>query len=235
MKVLVLGGTGATGKLVVQQLLDQGHSVVALVRNASKLSRHERLDIFEQTALTISRQELTELLTGCDAVISCLGHNLTWKGMYGAPQMLVRDSIQRICESINAPRQTPIRIVLMNTTGNRNLDQAEPVSFAQHSVLWLLRLLLPPHVDNERAANYLRSTQKNNPLIEWVAVRPDSLIDEEAVSPTTLHPSPTRSAIFNAGKTSRINVAHFMSQLPVDAELWQCWKGKMPVIYNQEL
>ncbi len=234
MKVLVLGGTGATGKLAVQQLLDQGHCVVALVRNALALSSHERLHIIEQTALTISRQELTGILAGCDAAICCLGHNLTWKGVYGAPQMLVRDSIQRLCESINAPRQAPIRIVLMNTTGNRNLDQAEPVSFAQHCVLCLLRLLLPPHVDNERAANYLRTTQKNNPLIEWVAVRPDSLIDEKKVTPYTSHLSPTRSAIFNAGKTSRINVAHVMSQLSVDNELWQQWKGKMPVIYNKE-
>jgi putative NADH-flavin reductase len=235
MKILVLGGTGATGTLAVQQLLEQNHSVVALVRNASALNRHERLDIIEQTALTISHKELSAILTGCDAVICCLGHNLTWKGMFGAPQMLVKRSIQRICESMTAARKSPMRLVLMNTTGNRNLDRSEPVSFAQHSVLFLLRMLLPPHLDNERAANYLRTTQKNNPLIEWVAVRPDGLIDEQSVTPYTLHLSPTRSAIFNAGKTSRINMAHFMSQLPLDDELWQQWKGEMPVMYNEAL
>ena len=33
----------------------------------------------------------------------------------------------------------------MNTAGNRNID--EPISFGQKSVLSLIRLLLPPHVD----------------------------------------------------------------------------------------
>jgi hypothetical protein len=47
------------------------------------------------------------------------------------------------------------------------------------------------------------------------------------------HPSPTRSAIFDAGKTSRINVAHFMSTLITDEAVWEKWKGQMPVIYNK--
>jgi hypothetical protein len=33
---------------------------------------------------------------------------------------------------------------------------------------------------------------------------------------------------------SRINVAHFMARLAVEDELWQEWKGQMPVIYNKE-
>ncbi len=38
---------------------------------------------------------------------------------------------------------------------NRDLD--EPIFFAQHGVIGLLRLLLPPHMDNKRVAEYLRS------------------------------------------------------------------------------
>ena len=71
-------------------------------------------------------------------------------------------------------------------------------------------------------------------MIEWVAVRPDGLIDEPEVSAYTIHASPTRSAIFDAGKTSRINVADCMSRLIEDATLWKRWKGQMPVIYNEE-
>ena len=242
MKILVLGGTGATGRLLVQQLLQQDHDVLALVRHkhrfeqalekAAALPPQARIEIIEQTALSIDRDELTALLASCDGVASCLGHNLTWRGIYGAPQMLVRDSIQRICESIDSRRQTPLHLVLMNTTGNRNLDQSEPVSFAQHCVLWLLRILLPPHVDNERAANYLRTKQKHNELLKWVAVRPDGLTDEKDVSEYNLHPAPIRSAIFDAGKTSRMNVANFMARLLIDNNEWQKWQGKMPVIYN---
>lgn len=45
----------------------------------------------------------------------------------------------------------------MNTTGNRNHDLDEPISFAQKCVIWLIRLLFPTHSDNEKAADYLRS------------------------------------------------------------------------------
>lgn len=47
-----------------------------------------------------------------------------------------------------------------------------------------------------------------------------------------VHQSPTRSAIFDAGKTSRINLGNFMCRLIEESDLWEKWKGKMPVIYN---
>ena len=122
----------------------------------------------------------------------------------------------------------------MNTTGNRNRDLNESISFAQKCVIGLLRLLLPPHVDNEKAADYLRTQiGQNNDSIEWVAVRPDGLINEKEVTSYEIHTSPTRSAIFNAGKVSRINVGHFMASLINDNNLWAKWKGQMPVIYSK--
>ena len=123
----------------------------------------------------------------------------------------------------------------MNTTGNRNRDINEPISFAQKGVIALLRLLLPPHVDNENAADFLRTKiGQNNKFVEWVAVRPDGLINEDKVTPYKAYVSPIRSAIFNAGKISRINVANFMMKLVLTDALWQEWKGKMPVIYDEE-
>ena len=135
----------------------------------------------------------------------------------------------------NNPK-VPVRFLLMNTTGNRNRDLNELISFGQKCVILLLRLLLPPHVDNENAADYLRTQiGRNNDAIEWSTVRPDSLIDVSKVTEYEVHPSPVRSAIFDAGTTSRINVGHFMAKLITDNELWKEWKGKMPVIYNKEI
>ena len=74
---------------------------------------------------------------------------------------------------------------------------------------------------------------ENNRYIEWVAVRPDGLIDEEEVTLYESYPSPIRSAIFNAGKISRINIGHFMAALINDNKLWLKWKGQMPVVYSK--
>ncbi len=239
MTILVVGASGATGQRLVAQLLEQGQNVKAVVRSAEKLPESLRkesgLSIIEASVLELSDLEMAEHVAGCDAVASCLGHNLTFKGVYGKPRRLVTDAARRLCTAIKSNNpEKPIKYVLMNTSGNRNRDLNEPISFGQKCVIALLRLLLPPHVDNEKAADFLRTEiGQKDPMIEWVTVRPDGLINESEVTEYEVYPSPIRSAIFDAGKVSRINVAHFMSNLISDEDLWQKWKGLMPVIYNK--
>ena len=191
--------------------------------------------VIEASILELSDQEMAEHVRGCSAVASCLGHNLSFKGMFGHPRHLVTDATRRLCTAIKANQSDQrTKFVLMNTTGVKNRDLDEQVSMAQSFVIGLLRLCLPPHADNEDAADYLRTEiGQNNKAVEWVAVRPDGLIDRDAVTEYELHPSPTRSAIFDAGKTSRINVGHFMADLITNPEVWLHWKGQMPVIYNK--
>lgn len=239
MTVLVVGASGATGIQLVEQLLIQGHNVKAVVRSPEKLpgswKSNEQVKIISASLLDLSNKDMMELTLDCHSIASCLGHNINWKGIYGKPRKLVTDAARRLCNAIEANKpESPIKYVLMNTTGNRNRDLNEPISFAQKCVIGILRLLLPPHVDNEKAADYFRTqVGQNNQYIEWVAVRPDGLIDDDQVTDYTIHPSPTRSAIFDAGKTSRINVGHFMANLISDGNLWNKWKGQMPVIYNK--
>jgi nucleoside-diphosphate-sugar epimerase len=239
MKVLVAGASGATGRQLVEQLLNGKHQVKIIVRTPENLpeswKNHQQLQVISASILDLSHQELKELISDYDAVVSCLGHNLTFKGIYGKPRKLVTDATSRLCEAIKAHRpKSPIKFVLMNSSGNSNRDLNEPISLAQKGVIGLLRLLLPPHADNEQAADYLRTQiGQNDAFIEWVAVRPDGLINEDTVTDYEIYPSPIRSAIFDAGKVSRINVAHFMARLIEDNRLWHTWKGQMPVIYSK--
>ena len=237
MRALVAGATGATGSLLVKQLLFQGIQVRAVVRNKNKLEGlGANLELIEGSLLDFSDEQMTELVKDCDAVISCLGHNISFKGIYGKPRQLVTDAVRRLSQAVERNKPVkPVKFVLMNTTGNRNRDLDEKVSFGHKVVVGLLRVLVPPHPDNEQAAEYLRvEVGQSNPFIEWVAVRPDGLVNETTVSEYVIKPSPTRDAIFDAGKVSRINVAHFMSDLISDSELWHTWKGQMPVIYSAQ-
>ncbi len=237
-KALVLGASGATGKLLVQQLLHQGIRVIAIVRNlqslAQEIGEQANLQIVEANITEMSEKELAPYLEDCNAVLSCLGHNLTFKGMFGKPRLLVTDTVEKISRAIESINQAgKVKLILMNTTGNSNRDIPEAPPFSQRCVISLLRLLLPPHVDNENAADFLRlHVGSKHKYIEWAAVRPDSLTNEGNVTQYDIYPSPIRNAIFNAAPTSRINVADFMSNLTVDDGLWDEWKGKMPVIYN---
>jgi len=237
-KMLILGASGATGRLLVEILLQKGVEVIAIVRNANSLSNianhHTDLQIVERNVSEMSEDDLAQYIKECGAVLCCLGHNLTFKGMFGHPRRLVTDAIKKVTKAIETVHANDkIKIVLMNTTGNSNRDIPEKPPFSQRLVICILRLLLPPHVDNENAADFLRLQigQKNN-SIEWTAVRPDALINEDQVSQYDIHTSPIRNAIFDAGSISRINVADFMSELAINSELWNQWKGKMPVIYS---
>ncbi len=240
MKTLVVGASGATGKQLVEQLLNMGQNVKVIVRPAGNIpdswKDNEHITIIKASISDISLDEMAKALNDCQSVVSCLGHNLTLKGIFGNPRKLVSDCVELLCKAIqkNSSDQ-PIRFVLMNTTGNRNKNLNESISPGEKLVMSLIRLLVPPQPDNEKAANFLSANiGQNNKYIEWVAVRPDSLINEDMVSEYELYASPTRSALFNPGKTSRINVGNFMARLIVENDLWNEWKGEMPVIYNTE-
>lgn len=238
---LVIGANGATGKHVVEQLLLEGTTVIALVRNRENLplnwKKEKKLQIIEAQISELSVEQFSKYIQRCNSIVSCLGHNLSLKGIYGKPRKLVKNAIHLICQAIelNQPDK-PFKVVLMNTAGNRNKSLMEPQSFLEKTILGLTRLILPPQLDNECAADYLRTEiGRNHSQIEWVIVRPDSLINAINISAYQAFPSPIRSAILNPGKISRINVGHFMAKLIINNKLWNKWKSQMPVIYNQEL
>ncbi len=241
MSTLIVGASGATGGLFVEQLLERGQHVRIIVRSTENLPdnvrNHDHVSVIQASLLDLSDNEMAQHASGCDALASCLGHNLSCKGIFWPPRRLVAEATRRLCRAVQAnnPKE-PVKFVLMNTAGNSNRDLNEQISFAQKGVIGLLRLLLPPHVDNEQAADYLRTEiGQNDGVIEWVVVRPDNLIDDTETTEFVVYPSPMRSAIFDAGVTSRINVGCFMADLISEDDTWQQWKGQMPVIYNKQL
>ncbi|MBI2417941.1 MAG: NAD(P)H-binding protein [Ignavibacteriales bacterium] len=239
MRVLVVGASGATGSQLVRELLKRNIAVKIVVRENAKLPEdirtHANLTIKEAGILSLSDNELFEYIKDCNAFASCLGHNLSIKGIFGNPKMLVTDAVKRICGAIkfNNP-STPVKFILMSTTAYSNKANNPKQSFKEKLVFALLRKVLPPQLDNERAAEYLiNNIGEGNKIIQWSLVRPDSLINEDSVTEYKVFPSQIRSPIFDAGKTSRINVGHFMAELITNDHIWEKWKGKMPVIYNE--
>ncbi len=162
MTTLVVGASGATGRLLVEQLLQRGHRVKIIVRTTNSLPESikntENVTIIQASIPDLTDSEITEHVKGCNSIASCLGHNMSFKGIYGKPRRLVTDTTRRLCNAIkgNDPK-TSVKFVLMNTTGNSNRDLSEKISFGQNCVILLLRLLLPPHIDNEQAADFLRT------------------------------------------------------------------------------
>jgi len=236
--VLVVGATGATGKLLVEQLLTRGSDVRVIVRSSEGLPEHlrdhHRLSLTQASLLELDDRELRQLTDGCDAAASCLGHHMSLKGVFGPPYRLVTEATRRLTNALRATvREQPARFVLMNSAGNRNRDCLEQATMSHRAAIGLIRLLVPPHADNEQAAEVLRcNIGQQDDRLEWCVVRPDTLTDDAKPPTYQLFASPIRSPLFDPGRTSRSNVARFMADLITDDGIWSKWRGQMPVVYD---
>ena len=73
MNLVIFGATGGTGRALVEQALDQGHTVTAFVRKASRMRvKHRRLRLAIGDVLNYGTVEAA--IAGQDAVLSALGH-----------------------------------------------------------------------------------------------------------------------------------------------------------------
>jgi nucleoside-diphosphate-sugar epimerase len=237
--VLLVGGTGRTGRQVFQQLLRHGIGVRAIVRSAAQFATeaagNPNLIVIEASLLSLSDEQLQRHLRGCHAVISCLGHVLDFKGVFGPPRDLVTSATSRLCRAIEALQPAvPVKFVLMSSVSvNRagGLDTRRGIM--ERVFLRVLCCALPPANDNQRAADFLQEqVGANHPYVQWTAVRPDTLLAGE-VTAYTLHECLV-SSLFAPGSTNMANVAHFMCELVTNPKMWADWKARLPVILNAE-
>jgi len=238
MKALVLGASGATGKLAVMQLIKRKIPTRILVRKTAVLPKEflesSLVEVVTGNINELKDSEMDQLVQNCNVIISCLGHNISFKGMFGQPRYLVLDALRSVSETVRRNTDKRVKIILMNTTAYTNTSSGEKNSLGEKIIFALLMGLLPPHRDNIKATNFLvNEIGTQDEKIEWVAVRPDTLINDEQESSYEIFESPVRSPIFDAGKTSRINTSHFMTELAADDSLWKKWLFKTPVIYNR--
>jgi nucleoside-diphosphate-sugar epimerase len=255
--ILVVGATGATGRHVVQQLLDQGRQVKAIVRSKERMlslvklpetapildaggsSSNSLLSLTEASLLDLSDDELYEHVKDAEAVVACLGHNLSFEGVFGHPRRLVRDSVTRLSKAMiraakdsGKEQSSKPKLIVMGTVGVPNPDGTDdPRRFFDRMLLKIFLYALPPHIDNEETAQYVHSLGKDSG-IEWAVVRPTDLIDGE-VSPFNLYDKP-QGNLFGDGLTTRANVAKAMVDLIVDKQLWERYKFNMPTVYNKK-
>jgi nucleoside-diphosphate-sugar epimerase len=229
-KILVVGATGGTGKHVVQQLLDQGQSVVAVARSKEKLTGwlqkkpdDDRLQVEEVSILDDwTEDEFKEHTKDCAAVVSCLGHTQSIQGIWGPPYRLVTEATKRLTTAM----PDGAKFILMGSEGVADpKDPERPLT--DSAALFLMRYLVPPHADNEAAVDYLQQ----HPEVNWVVIRPTNLIDDDQTPPGEYalldHP---RGDLFGYDAVSRSNVAHFMVELITNEKTWEQYKHKMPVM-----
>lgn len=236
-RVLILGATGRTGSRVLTQLLERGVPVRVIVRSADRLPAgsvgNPLLEVVEADLLALPPEVLAEHLAGRDAVISCLGHSISPRGVFGPPHRLVTRAVRLVRAAVVAGEPTrPVRLVLMSSVSVHRPGLADAGrGRTQRAYLWALGAVVPPVRDNQHAADLLaHEVGREDPRLQWVVVRPDTLTDGD-VAEYAVHDAIV-SSIFRPDHTRMSEVAHFMCELVTDDATWQRWSGRMPVIVD---
>jgi len=156
MKLAIFGGSGRTGRPLVEQALAAGHSVTALVRDPAKLPiSNERLTLIQGDALDPQAVERT--IAGADAVLSALGQTK------GSPKNMQTVATQNI---VAAMQQHAVRRLVSLTGAGVRAPQDKP-KLIDHIIRFALQTLSGDVLrDAEAHADVLRSGG-----LDWVLVR----------------------------------------------------------------
>ena len=162
MNLVVLGATGATGRLVVEQALAAGHTVNALVRSPAKLTlRNPNLHVIAGQATDPSA--VLRALEGADALISTLGG----KGS------VISDSTQAIVDA--APKAGVGRVVVLSSFLVER-DRFAPVTRL------VTALAMGSMIKDKRAGE--KALRESN--LGWTIVYASGLTDEPAGGPVAV-------------------------------------------------
>ncbi len=207
MKVLVLGATGGSGRLIVREVLAKGHSVVALVRSKARAPDLPGADIIEGDA----RDEgaLMRALKGCDAVVSSLGTGLSPFREVSLLTVATRALVTAMTR--NGVR----RLVCISALGVGDSRGHGGFVFDR---LFLPLLLSHAYKDKDGQEAAIRASS-----LDWVVVRPAMLTNDPARGSVR---AVTDLAGVKGGKIARADVARFVvEQLTTDT-----WLRRTPVL-----
>jgi putative NADH-flavin reductase len=205
VKVLIIGATGSTGRILLEKALEQGHQVTALARNPSAVAPREyRPRVLGGNVLDPEAVEAA--VAGQDAVLSALGTRST------KPTTLFSESTHNVISAMD--KQGVRRLVCVTGIG---------VGDSKGHVGFLYDRIIRPFVvknvyeDKERQEEAIKQSD-----LDWVIVRPARLTDEPARGKYRVF----LGGSYTAKTISRADVAAFMlAQLTDDT-----YVRKMPVI-----
>jgi uncharacterized protein YbjT (DUF2867 family) len=205
--ILVLGATGATGRLIVSKAQARGYDVTALVRSAEKAG-----DLAGARLVTGDARDANALrvaLEGQDAVVSALGTPASPL----REVTLLSSATRALVEAMKVEQVS--RLVAI--TGIGAGDSRGHGGFAFDHLIYPL-LLRHVYADKNRQEDIVRASG-----LDWVLVRPAVLNDKPGRGHVRALEDLSR---FHGGTISREDVAHFVvDQIEADQ-----WLGRSPLI-----
>jgi putative NADH-flavin reductase len=164
MKIILWGATGLTGREVLNQALNDGYEVKAVVRNPELIEvEHANLSVVRGDAL--NPQSVQEAVAGGEVVISALGSGASIAEA-SKPTTIYSKGFANI---VAAMRKHDIPRFIALTSVGTIPDPGEPLFHRQN----IRPLIRATYNDMRKAENYLADCDD----LDWVVIRPLRLMD----------------------------------------------------------
>ena len=109
MKVAIIGASGKAGKLIMNEALERGYDVTAIVRNKSKID-NTKVNIIEKDLFSLTKDDIK----GFDVVVSAFG---VWEEKELDKHSL---SMEYLCKILS---NTNIRLIVVGGAGSLYIDK----------------------------------------------------------------------------------------------------------------
>jgi len=196
MKLAILGATGQTGLQAVEQALQEGHQVTAVVRNPDKIkTTHDNLEVV--TADIFKAEELKEHLAEQDAVISCLG--------FSPEKPKTTGYLEATQAIVSAMSGSTTRLVLCHSWYTEEQSRGQ----AMFLIRWFLIPMIRPVLDNMRETELWLESECDK-SINWTVVRPAGLTNSLRSDKDFKVEMDKFDVSSGAGRIARADVARFM-------------------------
>jgi uncharacterized protein YbjT (DUF2867 family) len=194
MKIVVLGATGLTGRLVVEQALTRGDRVVAYVRNSHGIAANPGLEIAVGELGDVPA--LKAAINGTDVVLVCLGTR--GKRMEKSVDLMQKSvpSIIKAMKQANVPR-----LVLLSAYGVA--DTARTAGLMARVVYKMVVGAI--YRDKEISEALLPGSG-----LKWTSVYPVILADGPSANAVEVRPMTQVHRVAGLPKVSRADVARVM-------------------------
>ncbi|KAI8946990.1 NAD(P)-binding protein [Xylaria longipes] len=225
MHLLILGGSGRTGKLIVEESLSKGHSVVALVRSPASFPLGARPGLTLVEGTPMKRDDLYKAfaasLTSPEAVLVALSLKRMSDSPFAAvdpsnPARIMEDSV---ANAISVMKESGTKkLIIMSQWGAGDSFGSMNILFRGMFSHTNMKYGLAAH------NNLDKETRKTG--VDYVFVRASVLADGDA-APIKVYPDDGKGVNF-LPKVTRASVAKFM----VEACEKNDFIGRSPVISN---
>lgn len=171
MKILLLGATGRTGKLLLSKALERGHQVNVIVRDKTKLAiQNQALEILEGDVT--DRALLSEAINGCEAVVSVLNisrkSDFPWAGLRTQENFL-ENMLQSLLTVMN--EQGIRRIIVCSAWGVGDSRKEIPG--------WFKWIIDHSNVGKAYAQHEVQEAMLAKSSLDWTAIRPVGLTNSK--------------------------------------------------------